>query len=248
MWKVNRSRCGLKLESRELIHMVAHTVPPARVLFVFDGMATSDKEKCPRFCSFTFEINVRRHLFLFQSFFYSQFLIWSSPMNKATTDACKVSDVTTLRLCFARKCKQDGEFTVLTLGPIEWLSCVRWPSLGDSFSSDPMQTNQQTRMAWQTRPRETEEIKLCWHGVIYIAIDLLLKQINHLFPSTAFLIFLSNSRNANYNAHGVMQLVWLGGHAGNCVNPVFEFTPMQRRGGLRQRRPVLLLLRCASRS
>lgn len=32
------------------------------------------------------------------------------------------------------------------------------------------------------------EIKLRWHAVIYIAIDLL-QQINHLFPSTAFLIF-----------------------------------------------------------
>lgn len=37
------------------------------------------------------------------------------------------------------------------------------------------------------------EIKLRWHAVIYIAIDLLLQQINHLFPSTAFLIFPCNS-------------------------------------------------------
>lgn len=142
----------------------------------------------------------------------------------------------------------EGGFTGPMQGPTVWLSYAWWPSLGDSFSYDLMQTNQQVRMAWQTRPRETEEMKLCWHAVIYIAIDLLLKQINHLFPSTAFLIFLSNSRNTNYNAHGVMPLVWLGGHAGNCVNPVCEFTPMQCCGGLRQRRPVLLLLGCPSRN
>lgn len=33
------------------------------------------------------------------------------------------------------------------------------------------------------------EIKLLWHAVIYITIDLPLQQINHLCPSTAFLIF-----------------------------------------------------------
>ena len=77
------------------------------------------------------------------------------------------------------------------------------------------------------------EIKLRWHAVIYIAIDLLLQQINHLFPSTAFLIFPCISRHTNYSACGVMLDVWLGGHAGNCVNPGCGFTLEQCCGGFK---------------
>lgn len=85
------------------------------------------------------------------------------------------------------------------------------------------------------------EIKLRWHAVIYITIDLPLLQINHLFPSFAFLIFASNSGHTNYSACGVTLDVWLGGHAGNCVNPGCGFTPELCFGGFRQKGAVLPL-------
>lgn len=92
------------------------------------------------------------------------------------------------------------------------------------------------------------EIKLRWHAVIYIAIDLLLQQINHLFPSTAFLIFSRNSRQTNYSACAVMLDVWLGGHAGNCVNPGCGFTPERCCGGFRQKGAVLPPFGCLPKS
>lgn len=55
------------------------------------------------------------------------------------------------------------------------------------------------------------QIKLRRNGMIYFTIDLLLllSQINHLFPSTGFLIFRRNSRRTNYGACGVMRDVCL---------------------------------------
>lgn len=106
-----------------------------------------------------------------------------------------------------------------------WPLCL-WPDANQSASKAG--TADKAKGIW--------EIKLHWQAVIYITTDLLLKQINHLFPSTAFLIFARNSRHTNYSACGVILDVWLGGHAGNCVNPGCGFTPEQCCGVSDRRR------------
>lgn len=126
-----------------------------------------------------------------------------------------------------------GSYTVIKLCMVPFTPRLLqlWPDANQSAS----------KAGVADKAEGIREIKLRWHAVIYIAIDLLLQQINHLFPSTAFLIFPCNSMHTNYSACGVMLDVWLGGHAGNCVNPGCGFTLERCCGGFRQKGAVLPL-------
>lgn len=75
---------------------------------------------------------------------------------------------------------RTGPYTVIKLCIVPF---TLWPL---QLGPDANQSASKAGVA--DKAKGIREIKLRWHAVIYIAIDLL-RQINHLFPSTAFLIF-----------------------------------------------------------
>lgn len=84
--------------------------------------------------------------------------------------------------------KGKGSFTHPIQGPILKLSYAWWPSHYDFFSYDLTLTNQQARLVWQPRPRESGKLN-CADMQWFTSPSTSSSSKLITFPSTAFLIF-----------------------------------------------------------